>query len=139
MKTTLDRNLVTGNHLIDEQHRELIAKIEKLVNCCKEGGGKIEAVKMLDYLADYTDFHFREEEVLQKEYGYPELAAHQEQHLKLRQAVGELYEMLQEEGPSDAFVEAVNRNVKEWLFGHIKTFDRAVASHISGYQEEIAV
>lgn len=136
MKTTLDKNLVTGNSLIDEQHSELIGKIEKLVNCCKEGGGKIEAIKMLDYLADYTDFHFKEEEGLQEEYSYPGLKEHREKHAELRQAVGELYEMLQEEeGPSDAFVEAVNRNVKEWLFGHIRTFDSQVASHIRKYQK----
>ena len=40
------------------------------------------------------------------------------------------YNMLEEEeGPSNAFVEQVNRNVIEWLYGHIKTFDRSVAEY----------
>ena len=117
---TIDKSLVTGNVMIDEQHRELIGKIQKLVRCCKEGGGKLEAIKTLDYLADYTDFHFREEERLQAEHSYPGLTEHREKHAELRKAVGELYEMLrEEEGPTDAFVHAVNENVTDWLYGHI--------------------
>ena len=58
MKVEFDNSLVTGNAMIDEQHKELIGKIDKLVACCEEGGGKVEAIKMLDYLSDYTDFHF---------------------------------------------------------------------------------
>ena len=65
MKVEFDNSLVTGNAMIDEQHKELIGKIDKLVACCEEGGGKVEAIKMLDYLSDYTDFHFKAEEKLQ--------------------------------------------------------------------------
>ena len=44
--------------------------------------------------------------------------------------VKDLYNMLEEEeGPSDAFVEQVNRNVIEWLYRHIKGFDRSVAEY----------
>ena len=137
MKHEIVKNLATGNVMIDRQHREIIEKIEKLINCCKEGGGKIEAVKMLDYLADYTDYHFKEEEELQEAYSCPGLQEHRKRHEELRQVVADLYEMLrEEEGPSDAFVEAVNKNVKEWLFGHIKTYDRDMAAYIVNSQEK---
>ena len=69
MNNKLDKSLVTGNELIDNQHSELIDKIYKLIDCCDKGGGKIETIKMLDYLSDYTDFHFGEEEKLQEEVG----------------------------------------------------------------------
>ena len=40
--------------------------------------------------------------------------------------------MLEEvEGPTDAFVQAVNKNVIDWLYGHIKGFDCSVASYIN--------
>ena len=127
-----DNSLVTGNAEIDEQHREWIEKIDKLLSCCEEGGGKLEAIKMLDYMAEYTDFHFDAEEKLQEEVEYPALDEHKKKHAEFRKAVGELYEMLQEEeGPSDAFVEAVRKNVVEWLYNHIKTFDISVASYIN--------
>lgn len=129
MSKVLDSSLVTGNKMIDEQHSELIGKIDKLMECCRQGGGKIEAIKMLDYLADYTEFHFSEEEKLQEEIAYPAMEEHKKKHAEFKQAVSELHEMLAEqEGPTDEFVEAVNRNVMEWLMNHIKGFDKAIVT-----------
>ncbi len=69
-------------------------------------------------------------EKLQEEITYPGVEKHKEEHEKLRQVVRDLYNMLEEEeGPSAAFVEAVNKNVVEWLYNHIKTFDRSVAEY----------
>ncbi len=131
MQAIFDDSLKTGNELIDGQHKELIDKINNLVTCCKEGGGKLQAIKMLDYLADYTDFHFSAEEELQEKVSFPGIAEHKQKHAEFKQAVAELHEMLaEEEGPTDAFVEAVNKNVIEWLYVHIKGFDRAVAEFV---------
>ena len=131
MQAIFDDSLKTGNELIDGQHKELIDKINKLVTCCEEGGGKLQAIKMLDYLADYTDFHFSAEEELQEKVSFPGIAEHKQKHAEFKQAVAELHEMLaEEEGPTDAFVEAVNKNVIEWLYVHIKGFDRAVADFV---------
>lgn len=130
MLARFDESLRTGNAMIDEQHRELIEKINQLVQSCEQGREKVKAIKMLHYLADYTDFHFNEEEKLQERAGYPGLEEHRQKHEDFRKAVGELFEMLEEEGPSDRFVEAVHRNVTEWLYGHIKGYDVSVASYM---------
>lgn len=131
MYAEFDDSLVTGNALIDGQHKELIEKINDLVNCCEQGGGKLKAIKMLEYLADYTEFHFGAEEKLQQEAEYPGFAEHKEKHEEFKQTVDELHEMLdEEEGPTDAFVDAVNRNVIQWLYGHIKGYDSSVAHFI---------
>ena len=45
MRAEFDDSLVTGNEMIDGQHKELIDKINKLVACCEQGGGKLEAIK----------------------------------------------------------------------------------------------
>ena len=131
MKVESDNSLVTGNAMIDEQHKELIGKIDKLVACCEEGGGKVEAIKMLDYLSDYTDFHFGEEEKLQEEVSYPAIEGHKAKHAEFKKSVEELHEMLvEEEGPTDAFVAAVQKNVVDWLFDHIKNMDQALAAYV---------
>ena len=115
MYAVFNDSLLTGHGLIDEQHREIIEKIKKLVNTCENGTCQIESVKMLDYLADYTEKHFREEESLQAEVGYPGLEEHKKRHDEFRVAVKELHEMLEEEeGPSPRFVEAVKVNVIDW-------------------------
>ena len=116
MRAEFDDTLVTGNEMIDSQHKELIAKINGLLDSCEEGNDKLAAVRTLDYLAEYMDFHFTAEEKLQEELAYPGLKEHKEEHNKLRKVVDELHEMLvEEEGPTDGFVEQVNRNVIDWL------------------------
>lgn len=126
-----DDNLITGNDTIDNQHRELITRIRQFVTSCENGEGRIKAVKMLDFLADYTNFHFGEEEKLQESINYPELAQHREKHAEFKQTLTELHEFLEEsEGPTEEFVSQVERNVVNWLFTHIKTFDRSVAEYI---------
>ena len=128
MRAEFDESLVTGNEMIDTQHKELIDKINKLLDSCETSKEKVVAVKTLDYLADYTEFHFGEEEKLQESINYPAIAEHEKEHDKLRAVVKDLYNMLEEEeGPSEAFVEQVNKNVIEWLYRHIKGFDRSVA------------
>ena len=132
MYAEFDISLMTGNKEIDEQHQEWINKINALLACCEKGGGKIEAIKMLEYMAAYSDFHFKEEEKLQEEVSYPALDEHKKKHDEFRKVVEELHDMLEEEeGPSDAFVKAVADNVVKWLYNHIKTFDCSVASYIN--------
>ena len=131
MQAIFDDSRKTGNELIDGQHKELIEKINKLVTCCEEGGGKLQAIKMLDYLDEYTNFHFKEEEKLQKNVGYPEYEKHHEKHEEFKKTIQELQEYLQDyEGPTEQFSELVQKNVIDWLFGHIKTYDRSVAEFI---------
>ena len=130
MRAEFDETLVTGNEMIDSQHKELIGRINQLLESCEDGQGKIKAVKMLDYLLDYTEFHFSAEEKLQEEMEYPGIKEHKEKHAEFKKAVKELQEMLEEEeGPTEAFVAQVQKNVVDWLFDHIKGFDRSVAEN----------
>lgn len=132
MKAVFDDSLVTGNEMIDSQHRELIDKINDLLIVCQNEGTnkKAAAMKTLNYLADYTEFHFGAEEKLQEEIGYPGIAEHKQKHQELRDTVEELHAMLEDqEGPSEAFVEQVQKNVVKWLYEHIKGFDRSVAEY----------
>ena len=66
MRAEFDNTLITGDEMIDSQHQELIGKINTLLESCEEGNDKLTAVKTLDYLAEYTDFHFSAEEKLLK-------------------------------------------------------------------------
>ena len=101
LNITFDDNLITGNKTIDTQHKELIERIQNFVTACQNGDSKLKAIKMLDYLDEYTNFHFKEEEKLQEN-----------------------------AGPTEQFSELVQKNVIDWLFGHIKTYDRSVAEFI---------
>ena len=130
MRAEFDETLVTGNEMIDGQNKELIERINQLLESCEDGQGKVKAIKMLDYLLDYTEFHFSAEEKLQEEIQYPGIKEHKVKHAEFKNAVKELQEMLEEEeGPTEAFVAQVKKNVVDWLFDHIKGFDRSVAEY----------
>ena len=131
MSIVFDESLHTGNELIDTQHQELIDRVNKLSDSIATVKEKRMAVQTLDFLMDYTVFHFAAEEKLQEESGYPELESHKAQHASFVKAVDELKEMLEEEeGPTDAFVAAVNKNVVDWLVNHIQGCDKKVAEFV---------
>lgn len=130
MNLEFDDSLATGYKMIDDQHKEIIGKIDKLLTCCEEGCGKLQAIRMLDYLSEYTVFHFEAEERLQEEVAYPGIEEHKEKHEEFKKAVEELHEMLEEEGPSEAFVAAVKKNVVDWLFHHIENKDQTLATFV---------
>ena len=89
-------NLVTGNEMIDSQHKELIEKINAVMESCEQSNDKSVAVKTLDYLEDYTNYHFSAEEQLQREIDYPGFQKHKEQHEIFKQTIADLQDMLQE-------------------------------------------
>ena len=131
MRIVFDDSLYTGNELIDNEHKELIERANKLMDSCEKGTEKMTAVKTLDFLMDYTEFHFADEEKLQQEAGYDKYQQHKEQHDMFKKSVDELRQMLEEEeGPTDAFVAAVNKNVGQWLVNHIQGWDKAVAEFV---------
>lgn len=130
-------SLITGNNTIDTQHKELIDRIRNLITSCEEGDGKIKAIQMLDYLNEYTDFHFAAEEKLQEEAAYPELEQHKKKHAEFKNAIKDLYELLEEsEGPTEQFVTQVKQNVLDWLFKHIQSSDRSVAEYLNLHNHE---
>ena len=130
MYAEFSENLVTGNEMIDTQHKELIERMNGLLESCESGNEKLTAIKTLDYLSDYTDYHFKAEEQLQQDIEYPGYEKHKAQHEIFNQTINELQEMLQEEeGPSEAFVEKVEENIVKWFYVHIEGFDRSVAEY----------
>lgn len=128
MRAEFSKNLITGNEMIDSQHRELIARINKLLDSCEASDGKVTAINTLDYLSDYTNTHFADEEKLQRELEYPDYLKHKAQHDGFKKTIAELDELLhEEEGPSTAFVKKVEENVINWFYTHIQGFDRSIA------------
>ena len=80
MSITFDRSLVTGNEMTDTQRQRTDHRVNRLAEECVPGTEKRTAVET-STLLDYTDYHFTEEEALEKKSGYPKLSAH---HLGMR-------------------------------------------------------
>ena len=120
-------DLITGNHMIDTQHRELIDRVNNLLQSLDHGEDQKEVTRLLLYLASYTNFHFKAEEALQRELDYPGYEEHVIKHKELINTVAELETILENEGITPSFKERFKKEVLDWLLYHIKGFDRSVA------------
>ena len=115
--------LATGQPLIDNQHQELFHRVRLLHEALESGRDNSAILGLLDFLADYTRSHFREEEEMLAEAGYPELEAHKKLHVKLLSTVEGFRGRLK----AGEHVEAseLSTFMGAWLRDHIGKVDHA--------------
>jgi len=112
----------TGVDLIDAQHKSLFEALDKLADSFREGNSKGQVKASLDFLVDYTQEHFRDEEKFMREMGYPGLAEHMGQHARLMEQVHDLQMDLVDGRPMTMNVTIF---LVEWLKAHIHESDMA--------------
>jgi len=123
-------SLATGIEEIDNQHKELIRRIQKLFEACNQGRGRDEVKNIVKFLEDYVVTHFKAEEQLQQKYSYPEYNQHKAQHDKFIEDFQEFKCKLEQEGISTSSVIHINRMVVDWLIKHISNTDKAMGAFL---------
>jgi hemerythrin len=131
MAIVWDKNLETGNAMIDSQHKQLIKAIDDLMTACSQGKGRDLIASTLKFLSDYTAKHFGDEERLQQSTRYPDYLNHKKLHDGFKRTVAELGARLNKEGPTIGLMGQINTNVGDWLIRHIKKEDVKVAMHVN--------
>jgi len=122
--------LATGSEEIDNQHRELFRKINHLFEACRQGKGKEEVRRTIQFLDDYVVSHFSTEESYMKRLNYPGYAVHKAQHLAFTGNFLELKRRLEEEGPGVFLVINTNQIIVEWLVNHIRKVDKELGAFL---------
>lgn len=84
-----DDTLLTGNAEIDQQHQMLFRVANELHQAILEGSGQEMVGSIADKLSRYSSEHFRIEEQLMVDWGYPQLAQHRRSHEKVSMVVNE--------------------------------------------------
>ena len=129
MKYELTKDLETGNVLIDSEHRQLFAVINKLMDACSQGKGRDQITSTVQYLNDYVSKHFNDEEQLQIKSNYPGYSGHKQFHdgykRNLLQATNEIL-------TSGATIASLSKltQVDSILVTHIRLEDKKIAAHI---------
>lgn len=123
-------DLLTGNSLIDTEHKQLFDAINSLLDACSKGQGRAEIEKTTKFLYDYTSKHFADEEKLQIQSRYPEYQTHKQLHEGFKKSVLELNKKLTEQGATVALVGEVNSLIAGWLINHIKREDKKLAEYL---------
>jgi len=122
--------LTTHVDMIDEQHKELYQRLNDVVNAIMQGKGKDEVEKFIDFLIEYTRFHFGTEERYMEQFQYPAMQAHKSDHVRLTDEVRAMAESLRARGADSMLVVSVTQKMGQWLGDHIGTMDTALGSYL---------
>jgi len=123
-------DLATGIDEIDGQHKELFKRINKLLDACRQGKGREEVKKVIEFLDDYVVTHFSAEERHMQKHDYPAYLNHKAQHTEFMENFSGLKAQFEKEGPGVSLVITTNRIVVEWLQNHIRKIDTALGAFL---------
>ena len=127
---TWSDKLSVGIPSIDEQHKKLVLLLNQLHDGMMAGKGKDVLGGVIKGLIDYTANHFRYEEDLFARTGYPESAAHKQEHTELVRRVVEIQKKYEQSGPAALTIQVMNF-LKDWLTTHILKSDMKYSAHLA--------
>lgn len=129
MRYEVTQDLITGNTLIDSEHRQLFAAVNDLLDACAQGYGRDKIQKTVQFLSEYVVKHFQDEENLQTKHKYPGYPAHKTFHDGYRHQLNDKAQQLLKEGPTVKALGDLNQVVGV-LVSHIRTEDKRLARYI---------
>ena len=125
-----DSTLETGYEKVDNQHKQLVAALNALIEASKSGKGDKMVLETMDFLTGYAIKHFADEEKLQKQFNYPDYLNHKNIHENFKATVKKLTDRVRSEGPSETVVNEVSISLGSWLINHIKGDDFRMAAFV---------
>jgi len=115
--------LSVKNEKIDGQHKWLVENLNTFLLSMMDGEGVDKIKDMLEKLGDYVVFHFEDEEKYLENISYPKLKEHKIIHKNFVEELGDLAEVLKEQGPSPELAIVLQEKVALWLINHITVTD----------------
>ncbi|HLO65691.1 MAG TPA: hemerythrin family protein [Holophaga sp.] len=118
----------TGDERIDGQHRSLVAGVNRLAYAIETGRTHDELWRMLSFLTVYVHTHFRTEEAIMAETGYPDLARHEAEHLRASSTIDRLVNAYRDGTLGD--LREVVLFLHFWINTHFLGTDLRLAKHL---------
>lgn len=123
-KVEFTKELATGNAIIDAQHKALIDSANALAEAVEKRVGLDAAVETVQFLVEYTMFHFAGEEKYMQENNYPDFEAHKALHNEFTNTVNKLYSDLMLGGRNNfELLDRLQGEISDWLVNHIMGTD----------------
>jgi hemerythrin-like metal-binding protein len=118
-----DESLVIGIVEIDNQHKELVKRLDSLATAILKGQGKEKIGAMIMFMEQYGNKHFLDEEELMANHDYPGLTNQRNHHKKFKETTIMLTNQLESHKNMEFFSASVQRYLIDWLILHIKSED----------------
>ncbi len=118
-----------GIAAIDDQHREIIGRVNLIADAVDQGAQHDEVKEMMEDLILFACEHFALEERLMTEYGFPDLEEHIAEHLGLLQQLNNLRNALSTPNPAKAAL--VSAFITDWAEQHILQSDKEIGAFLA--------
>ncbi len=112
-----------GVELIDEQHKMWIHHLNDLAKSVESHQGPAKIAATLNFLIEYTHFHFSTEEKQMIANPYEGLEQHKKKHAEFKITLSNLEEDFKEEGATPELANAIDTLLANWLIKHILEVD----------------
>jgi hemerythrin-like metal-binding protein len=112
-----------GIEAIDNQHKELLARFDRLISFCEAGRGSEEIRQSLAFLEEYVHTHFNDEEALMRLHRFSGYQEQRAQHAYCKEWIQTLRsEIAAGEIPARHITETP-KQLLNWFLKHISTVD----------------
>jgi hemerythrin-like metal-binding protein len=118
-----------GNAGIDEQHKRLVAMINRLISIPRVAAGSENIAEILTEMTEYAEVHFEAEEKLMKQVNYPHLDDHIAQHRAFQMKTAALINSASLD--AEAVPVVLLNYLRNWLLQHILKSDMAYKSYLA--------
>ncbi len=126
-----------GNELIDDQHKELFQRVNRLGDALARGD-RSEVGRMLEFLGDYVVRHFRTEEGEMARTRFPLSDVHKSAHDRFVRDFQSASERYASTGATPWLADQLNGTVTEWLVQHIIGMDQLLGAYIAAVRDHDA-
>ena len=136
-KIEWDESLSVGIELIDEQHKMLIERTNAIADAVEMQRGVEKILQTLNFMIEYTEFHFSEEEKVMANNDYPKFAQHHKLHEDFKDRLNLMVQDFEEEGATAGLSEEITSYLSSWLVNHIKGIDTELGKILreKGYKD----
>jgi len=124
-------SLAVGIPAIDEQHQELFARVDRLIEAMR-ASSTAEVPRLMDFLSEYVVEHFQAEEGLMQRYAYPRFVLHKAAHDRFVADFGDMRKKFEIKGAMSFVTIQVKTWLCDWLIAHVSGTDLAFAEWLHG-------
>jgi len=121
----------TGVAEIDEQHKEIIAQLNRLHDAVVSGLGKDVITDILEFAGEYAAKHFSFEENCMNKYRCPAARENQLAHEAFIKRFEEIRKLLDEQDVDSKVVLDVYKELRDWIKTHIMKIDTNLKTCVS--------
>lgn len=123
-----------GVNLIDAQHKEFFFRLDNFLKHVRDRKPLVEKMEEIEetfnFVEEYIHTHFKDEELLQKQIGYPNYKKHREIHEAFKEEVLDFKKQFESDKYNEALITKFASRLLSWLIEHVTGEDNNISKYV---------